>query len=100
MPDRIPTARDVIDHLNERFADRGLPHRIDEIVVLPYVSPMWMANWSVPQLDDAPEREVIDQEIAEARWKFPQVLESSLELDESVALSGSREDAKTRKWEE
>jgi len=71
----IPTARDVIDHLNERFAVRGLPYRLDEIHVLPYVNPMWMANWSVPQLDDAAEREVIDEEIAEARWRFPQVLE-------------------------
>jgi hypothetical protein len=76
MPDPIPTARDVIDHLNARFAARGLSCRLDQINVLPYVSPMWMANWSVPQLGDAPEREIIDEEIAEARWKFPQVLES------------------------
>jgi hypothetical protein len=49
MTDRsIPTARDVIDHLNERFAARGLLYRIDSIAVLPYVSPMWLANWSVP----------------------------------------------------
>jgi hypothetical protein len=75
MSDPIPTARDVIDHLNERFAQRGLPYRIDEIAVLPYVSPMWLSNWSVPQLASAPEREVIDAEIAEARWRFPQVLE-------------------------
>jgi hypothetical protein len=71
---QIPTSGDVIDYLNERFAERGLPYRIEEITVLPYVSPMWLANWSVPQLDDAPEREVIDLEIAEARWKWPQVL--------------------------
>ena len=71
----IPTARDVIDHLNERFAARGLPYRLDEIHVLPYVNPMWLANWSVPQLDVAPERELIDEEIAEARWRFPQILE-------------------------
>jgi hypothetical protein len=71
----IPTARDVIDHLNERFAARGLPYRIDQIDVLPYVSPMWLANWAVPQLASAPEREIIDEEIAEARWKYPQVLE-------------------------
>ena len=75
MSDRIPTARDVIDHLNERFAARGLAYHLDEIVVLPYVSPMWLANWSVPQLTDAPEREMIDEEIAEARWRFPQVME-------------------------
>jgi len=75
MSDRIPTARDVIDHLNERFAARGLPYHLDEIAVLPYVSPMWLANWSVPQLAGAPEREMIDEEIAEARWRFPQVME-------------------------
>jgi hypothetical protein len=75
IPDPIPTSRDVINHLNERFLARGLPYRLDQITVLPYVSPLWMANWSVPQLDDAPERDVIDQEIAEARWKWPQVLE-------------------------
>jgi len=71
----IPTARDVIDHLNERFAARELPYRLDELHVLPYVNPMWMANWSAPQLDDVPERAVIDEEIAEARWRFPQILE-------------------------
>ncbi|MEA2165373.1 MAG: hypothetical protein QOK37_3500 [Thermoanaerobaculia bacterium] len=76
MPDRIPTAQDVIDHLNERFAARGLSYRLDQINVLPYVSPMWMSNWSVPQLDSAAERTVIDEEIADARWKFPQILEA------------------------
>ncbi len=76
---KIPTARDVIDHLNGRFAARGLPYRLDRIDVLPYVSPLWLANWSVPQLDDAPERDVIDEEIAEARWKFPQVLDEEWE---------------------
>jgi hypothetical protein len=29
----------------------------------------------VPQLADAPERDIIDDEIREARWKFPLVLE-------------------------
>jgi hypothetical protein len=81
----IATSRDVINHLNERFAVRGLPHRIDEISVLPYVSPLWMANWSVPQLDDAPEREVIDQEIAEARWKWPQVRDEEWEFNPPAA---------------
>lgn len=81
MPDRIPTARDVIDFLNERFATRGLPYRIEEITVLPYVSPLWLANWSVPQLASAPERDVIDEEIAEARWKFPQVLDEAWEAN-------------------
>jgi hypothetical protein len=77
----IPTARDVIDHLNNRFAARGLPYRIDTIAVLPYVSPMWLANWSVPQLDAAQGREIIDEEIAEARWKWPQVLDEEWEAN-------------------
>ena len=70
-----PTAKDVVTHLNERFAARGLPHRIEHIAVLPYMNPMWLANWEVPQLADAPEREVIEEEIREARWQFPQVLD-------------------------
>jgi hypothetical protein len=81
----VPTARDVIDHLNERFAARGLPYRIDAIAVLPYVSPMWLANWSVPQLDDASEREIIDEEIAETRWKWPQVMDEQWEANPPVA---------------
>jgi hypothetical protein len=36
---------------------------------------MWMANWEVPQLADAAERDIIDEEISEARWRYPQVLE-------------------------
>jgi len=71
----IPTSKDVVAFLNERFAARGLPYRIEHIAVLPYVNPMWLANWNVPQLDDAPERDIIDEEIREARWRFPQVLE-------------------------
>ena len=39
-----PTTRDVIDYLNTRFAARGLAYRIDEIAVLPYVSPMWLSG--------------------------------------------------------
>ena len=85
IPDPIPTARDVINYLNERFLARGLPYRLDQITVLPYVSPLWMANWSVPQLDDAPERDIIDQEIAEARWKWPQVRDEEWELNPPVA---------------
>lgn len=71
----IPTSKDVVAHLNARFEARGLKYRIEHIAVLPYVNPMWLANWDVPQLVDAPEREVIDEELREARWKFPQVLE-------------------------
>jgi len=43
--------------------------------VLPYMNPMWLANWDVPQLANVHEREIIDEEIREARWRFPQVLE-------------------------
>jgi len=71
----IPTSRDVVDYLNERFAALKLPYRIEHIAVLPYVNPMWMSNWDVPQLAGAPEREVIDEELREARWRFPQVLD-------------------------
>ena len=70
----IPTNDDVVAYLNARFEARGLPYRIDNIAVLPYVNPMWLANWDVPQLADAPEREVIDEEIREARWRYPQVI--------------------------
>ena len=69
----FPTAADVVAFLNERLAARGLPHRVDEIVVLPYVNPMWLANWDVPSLAQAPEREAIDEELREARWRFPQI---------------------------
>ena len=71
----IPTSRDVVAHLNARFESRGLPYRINYVYVLPYMNPMWLANWDVPQLADAPEREIIDEELREARWIFPQVLE-------------------------
>ena len=75
MTDRIPTSKDVIAFLNERFAARNLPYRVEHLAGLPYVSPMWLAYWDVPQLAGAPEREIIDEEIREARWRFPQVLE-------------------------
>ena len=70
----IPTSKDVIAFLNERLAARGLPYRVDSIDVLPYPNPMWLSNWNVPQLADAPERDIVDEEIREARWQFPQVL--------------------------
>ena len=75
MTDAIPTSKDVIAFLNERFAARGLPYRLEHLAVLPYVSPRWMANWDAPQLADAPEREIIDEELREARWRFPQILD-------------------------
>ena len=68
-----PTSRDVVAFLNQRLELRGLPYRIEHIAVLPYMNPMWMANWDVPQLADAPEQEIIQEEIREARWQFPQV---------------------------
>jgi len=71
----IPTSKDVIAFLNARFAARGLPYRIEHLAVLPYMNPMWLANWEVPQLADAPERDIIDEELREARWLFPQVLD-------------------------
>ena len=71
----IPTAKDVVAFLNERLAARGLPYRVEHVAVLPYVNPMWLANWEAPQLADKPEREIIEEEIREARWRFPQVYE-------------------------
>ena len=73
--DGIPTASDVVHFLNERFEARGQPYRLQHVAVLPYMNPMWMANWDVPQLAEAPEQDVIEEEIREARWRFPQVLE-------------------------
>lgn len=71
----IPTSKDVIAYLNERFAARGLAHRVDQLDVLPYMNPMWLANWDAPQLAGAPERDVIEEELREARWRFPQIYE-------------------------
>lgn len=70
-----PTSRDVVKFLNERFAARGLPYKLEHIAVLPYMNPMWMANWDVPQLADAPEQDIIEEELREARWQYPQVLQ-------------------------
>jgi hypothetical protein len=75
----IPTSADVVVFLNAEFEKANLPYRIEstaQIAVLPYVNPMWLANWDVPQLADAPEREALDAIIREARWQFPQVLEA------------------------
>jgi hypothetical protein len=75
MSERIPTSKDVIAFLNERFEARGLPYRLEHLAVLPYVNPMWMANWDAPQLAEAAEQDVIEEEIREARWRFPQILD-------------------------
>ena len=75
MSTGVPTSRDVVHHLNTRFEQLGLPYRLENVAVLPYMNPMWLANWEVPQLDSVPEREIIDAEIREARWLFPQVME-------------------------
>jgi len=69
----VPSSQDVVAWLNSRFEARGLPHRISHVAVLPYVNPMWLANWEVPQLADVAEREIVDEEVREARWRFPQV---------------------------
>ena len=69
----IPTANDVVAYLNAEFEKAKLPYRVDAIAVLPYVNPMWLANWDVPELAHVPECEEI---IREARWQFPQVLEA------------------------
>jgi len=74
MTEPIPTYEDVIAYLNARLAARGLPHRVQTIDVLPYVNPMWLANWSAPELAGVPEQDVIEEEIREARWRFPQVI--------------------------
>ena len=68
-----PSSKDVVAFLNERFAARGLPYRLEHIAVLPYMNPMWLANWDAPQLADKPEQEIIEEELREARWQFPQV---------------------------
>ena len=75
MSEKIPTSKDVAAYLNERFADMGLPYRVQGVAVLPYVSPMWLANWDVPELVNLPDQETIDEEIRKARWKYPQVLD-------------------------
>ena len=72
--EELPTPADVVGYLNRRFEKLNLPYRITGIAMLPYSNPMWLANWDVPQLADAPERELLDREIAEARWKFPFVV--------------------------
>lgn len=69
------TAADVVAYLNERLAARGLPHRVTGLVVLPYMNPMWLANWDAPELAQAPERDAIDEEMREARWRYPQIME-------------------------
>lgn len=68
-----PSSKDVVAFLNERLAARGLPYRLEHVAVLPYMNPMWMANWDAPQLADKPEQDIIEEEMREARWQFPQV---------------------------
>ena len=68
-----PSSKDVVRFLNERLEARGLPYRLEHIAVLPYQNPMWMANWDAPQLADKPEQDIIEEELREARWQFPQV---------------------------
>jgi len=72
LSEPIPTSQDVIAFLNARFAERRLPHRVSALAVLPYVNPMWLANWEVPELASVGE---VEDDIREARWRFPQVTE-------------------------
>ncbi len=74
MTDPIPTTNQVIAHLNERFAARGVTFRIDSLHVLPYVNPMWLANWELESAPPAEEVEIVEEEVADARWQFPQIL--------------------------
>ena len=74
MTDPIPTADQVIAHLNERFAAWDVTFRIDSLHVLPYVNPMWLANWAVETAPAEGEREIVEEEVANARWQFPQIL--------------------------
>ncbi|HEY2321633.1 MAG TPA: hypothetical protein VGJ82_02105 [Thermoanaerobaculia bacterium] len=74
MTDPIPTAEQVIAHLNERFAARDLKFRIESLNVLPYVNPMWLANWQLEGTPPEGEREIVEAELADARWRFPQIL--------------------------
>jgi hypothetical protein len=68
----IPTANDVIAFLNAELEKAKLPYRVDQLNVLPYVNPMWLANWEAPQLAGVPD---VDEIIREARWQFPQILD-------------------------
>jgi hypothetical protein len=74
MTDLTPTANAVVAHLNERFAARGVAFRIDSLHVLPYVNPMWLANWALDAAPPDGESEIVEEEVAEARWCFPQIL--------------------------
>lgn len=76
MSDPIPTSEEVIAHLNERFVARGVAFRIDSLNVLPYVNPMWLANWALESAPPEGEREIVEEELADARWHFPQILGS------------------------
>ena len=75
MSENYPTSKDVVAYLNERFSELGLPYRLEHIAVLPYMNPMWMANWDIPQLAGVVDAELLENELREARWIFPQVVE-------------------------
>jgi hypothetical protein len=75
MTAKIPTANDVVDYLNERLAARGVAHRVEQVVVLQYMNPMWLANWDSPELAAFLPPDVSEEELREARWRFPQVRE-------------------------
>ena len=68
----FPTSRDVLEHLNARLGQLGVPQRVTYLNVVPYVSPMWLANWEAPELAGIAGLEEV---IRDARWQFPQILE-------------------------
>ena len=71
--DPTPTSDDVVRYLNSRFSELGLSFRVEHLAVLPYMNPRWMANWDIPPVTNEAEREVIEKELIEARWIFPQI---------------------------
>jgi hypothetical protein len=75
MTSNIPTSKDVVAYLNQRMEALGYSLRLEHISVLPYMNPMWLANWEAPQLLELPQQDVIEEELREARWRFPQVMD-------------------------
>jgi len=75
--DGFPTASEVVAYMNARFEALGLDTRITHIAVLPYTNPMWLANWDIPQLAGVVDAALLEDELREARWAYPQVVEDN-----------------------
>jgi hypothetical protein len=73
----IPTSRDVVAWLNDRFAERGLTFRVSWLNVVPYMNPMWVSNWELAEVPEGSEGAVVEEEVREARWRFPQIYDES-----------------------